>query len=153
MTELEHRDDGQLATPEDLADEIESGYTAYKLKLQGVDYATIAQQLGYANAAVAQVEVSRYLQMTAVALTVERRLEVLALANDRIEDLLHMQWERAKVDPVAAAFCLRAVAQLVKQNGADTLHENEGQGSTRTIIIPATPEMGTALKRFVEENS
>lgn len=147
------RPDGQLAIPDQLETTDEKVYQAVKLRMTGLDDATIAAQVGLANQQVVRVEVGVYLQRAALELSKERRLEMLALNNARVEALLNTQWALAEIgDTKAAEFCLKAIAQLAKQNNLEALHETASQ-SSKTIIIPGTSEeMAAALQAFVEES-
>ena len=150
--ELDLRQDGLLVDPRALGTPDDQAYQAHQLRLRGVSWTKVAQACGYPNLKAAEVSVRTWLQRSALDLSAERRAEALQLQQDRIEALIHTQWDKAEAgDTKAADFCLRAVGQLARLFGLETLHEKQGQ-STKTIVIAGNSEEYTAaLKAIAEE--
>lgn len=142
--------DGQLVRLGDITTEEDRAYQAFLLRQQGVPAEMVAQQVGYANGQTVIVSVQGYLQKAAMDLSRERREEALTMSVLRIEELYRIQRLKADMgDTKAAEFCLRAVMNLAKLQGADTLHEQQGQ-TTKTIVVTGA-DMAETLKQIAED--
>ena len=153
--EVERREDGQVETIEPLGPDAapqEKVITAHKLRVRGMPWTEIAEYVGFASAKVAQVEVRRYLQRSALEMEATERQEMLDLELDRLDALQTAYWPAAMVGDIdSAKIVLKVISQRAKMMGFEKLAE-KGNVSSRTLIITGDPGAYVEqIKALVEE--
>lgn len=134
------------------ADEEERAYQAQKLLVAGHSWNEIASMTGYPSAGAAQVSVRAMRQRAALALSSERREEMLDLEMARLEELLKSAWPAAMSgDLKSAEFTLKVISQQSRMLGLEELSTRTKVEGSKTIIIAGTSnEYAAALKQIVE---
>jgi hypothetical protein len=128
-------------------------YQAYKLRQEGHDWKVIAEQVGFANAKTAEVNVRIYLQKAMLEVSHEQRMEALLMEMDRLDKLMAAYWPTAMAGEVKhAELILKTIQTRARLLGLEELHIKTA-GTTKTVVISGTTEEFTsALAHFVEDD-
>jgi hypothetical protein len=111
-------------------------YAAHLLRMQGVSWRDVAQQVGYASISAASGAVSNYLSRAAAARSTAQAQEALQTQVDRYEAVLSHWWEAGTSghNKDAAAVLLRTLSQLDR---ILRLGDNEVTVNMNTVVISA----------------
>lgn len=144
------RPDGQLVAV-DVGEE-DRAYEAHKLRLTGMDWRTVASQVGYTSAVSAQVSVRAYLQRAAATRSRLQQTESLDLAIERLDELLAKAWAKVEDgDLKAIDTCQRLIMNRARLEGHGVATaDKDSEGVTYQTVVVA-PENFAEIMRAVAE--
>lgn len=113
---------------------------AIALKIAGLDYQAIADQLGYADRAAAYVDIDRALKKN-----LDEEAEQVALLRhitvQRYDRLQAAWWPKAlKGDAKAAEIVLKVMAQRAKIEGTEAPAQVDVSGGVKYEVVGVSPE-------------
>jgi hypothetical protein len=143
------KDDGQLI-PFEVAEE-KKQVEAHKLRMRGTPWAVIAEQVGYASAAVAIMETRRYISKLAIYVDHDQRQEALQLELARLDTMQESQWDAALGgDLQAFDRVLKVMVHRSKLLGLDTTADTKTTNTT-IVVTGDTSQYVDRLKTVIGE--
>lgn len=126
-----------VAVPEDVVEEAERDYRAYKLWRQGLDWEEIAEREGYPTSDAAAATVKRYLDEGRAIMYELTRREIIADHVSRLRTYRAAMWDAGVIErkPAAMSQLLAIEDRWVKAFGLD--QPDAEDNGVQTVVVPS----------------